>query len=109
MEFICSRFPTGFYGRGIYSTRFSRYADCYSANEGQSRYSSLKVIIICQVAVGNIQRLTRFEFDRTGPDPGYHSTEGDEVGMTGEESAQTVVFRDDAIIPVGIAVYRGGV
>ncbi|KAK3994868.1 hypothetical protein QBC44DRAFT_390528 [Cladorrhinum sp. PSN332] len=101
MERACSYRSLGSYGQGIYSSRFSR--------QSFASPSTLKAIIICQVIVGNVQTLTQQQYDPTDPDLGYHSAAGGDVEYAHRKEPETVVNRDDATIPLGIALYKEGV
>ncbi|KAK4466572.1 hypothetical protein QBC42DRAFT_326237 [Cladorrhinum samala] len=100
--FLAARIRTGSFlkfGHGFYTAKNSWLADGYVSPHGGGTHRAL---IVCKVAIGNVQHLRpgSSEHSRRSPDRGYDSVCG--LRKSGSE---TVVYREDAIIPVGVVVY----
>ena len=92
------------FGHGIYTTSTSSKADHYVMN---SRIHSHKhIMLLCLVFVGESEKLYGPDYTKTAPSPGYESVT---AATTAENGAvlydETVVYREDAIVPVGLIVY----
>ncbi|KAJ0135511.1 Uncharacterized protein HZ326_21478 [Fusarium oxysporum f. sp. albedinis] len=95
----------GMFGRGIYTSQVSSKADDYavSINPG----SWLHAIFLCQVASNRPHRMRSTCPYRTAPDTGYDSVEAVLFRDRGIVNyPETVVHRDDAIIPVAVIMYE---
>lgn len=62
-----------------------------------------RALIVCKVATGNTQQLRSWhgQQGKTKPDQGYDSI----CGLGGDVYHETVVYREDAIIPVGVVIF----
>ncbi|KAF4432135.1 hypothetical protein F53441_13854 [Fusarium austroafricanum] len=68
--------------------------------------SKVKVILICSVVTGRVQYLRNSCSNRLAPDPGFDSVEGVLIADGGLVNyPEMVVYRDDAIVPMGLIVY----
>ncbi|KAF4439425.1 hypothetical protein FACUT_4180 [Fusarium acutatum] len=69
--------------------------------------SRLRAMFLCQVISERPQKMILAGKQRTAPDPGYDSVEGLVVAEGGILSEpETVVYRDDAIVPVAVIMYE---
>ncbi|KAF5541078.1 hypothetical protein FMEXI_8099 [Fusarium mexicanum] len=69
--------------------------------------SQLHAMFICQVISERPQYMMVASQKRTAPDPGYDSVEGLAMGEGGIlTERETVVYRDDAIVPVAVIMYE---
>ncbi|KAM0292356.1 hypothetical protein ACHAPQ_008229 [Fusarium lateritium] len=64
-------------------------------------------IVVCLVISAHPQYLRHPCYDRIVPNPGYDSVEAVLVREGGQvQYPETVVYRDDAIVPVGVIFYE---
>ncbi|VTO92050.1 unnamed protein product [Fusarium graminearum] len=81
-----------------------READMFSQTRATG--CGLKAMLLCKYVPGRVQRLRIGNPFRTRPCRGYDSVEAvlmKDGGMTNHHEA--VVYRDDAIVPVGVITY----
>ncbi|CAK7198666.1 hypothetical protein SEUCBS139899_001330 [Sporothrix eucalyptigena] len=96
--------PRGMFGPGIYSTPNSSKADSYAKNH--RIHSHQHAIIVCTVVKGERERLFQADSTRTAPTPGFDSVEGVVRNLGGALNySETVVYREDAIIPRAVIIY----
>ncbi|KAF4464473.1 hypothetical protein FALBO_8686 [Fusarium albosuccineum] len=89
---------------GIYTTIASSKADAFSHNHHVR--SNLHAVIVCRVAGRHAQYLKHACERRTAPDPGYDLVKALTVREGGDVlNPETVVYREDAIIPVAVILY----
>lgn len=63
-------------------------------------------MLVCRVANNKPQYLTKAEYHRYCPDPGYDCVEGVAIANGGSvRFPETVVYSDDAIVPVALIIY----
>ncbi|KAK3937940.1 hypothetical protein QBC46DRAFT_344047 [Diplogelasinospora grovesii] len=90
--------------RGIYSTTASSKADIYAKN--YHLHSHKHVMIICRVIANRPQLLGSADHERRGPDGGFNYVEAVPQSYGGDvKYPETIVYRDDDIIPVGLIIY----
>ncbi|KAK4224198.1 hypothetical protein QBC38DRAFT_458564 [Podospora fimiseda] len=99
-EWIGKRDESDF-GPGFYSAESSVLSHEYAK---RAQRDGNFVILVCKVATGHIQVLRQLQRSRTCPDKGYHSVCGQLPES--DEERETVVYREDAIVPVGVVVYN---
>ncbi|KAM7217594.1 hypothetical protein V8F06_006978 [Rhypophila decipiens] len=96
--------PGGMFGPGIYTTDISSKADIYAKNHHLR--SSKHAMLVCRVANNKPQYLTKAEYHRFAPDPGYDCVEAVTLANGGSvRFPETVVYSDDAIVPVALIIY----
>ncbi|KAF5707757.1 hypothetical protein FMUND_10975 [Fusarium mundagurra] len=94
----------GVFGPGIYSTPNSSKADVYAKNHYVS--SNLHAMLICYVVATKPQRKLLADHSITRPSSGYNCIEGVTIDNGGSlQYPEFVVYREDAIIPVGLIMY----
>ncbi|KAF5675565.1 hypothetical protein FDENT_9700 [Fusarium denticulatum] len=94
----------GMFGPGIYSTPNSSKADVYAKNHHVS--SNLHAMLICYVVATKPQRKLLADQDITRPSRGFNCVEGVTIDNGGSlQYPEFVVYREDAIIPVGLIMY----
>jgi len=96
-----SNFAFRRFGSGIYTSACSSKSDDYTTNN--SWRSSLRILILNRVVVGNTLKLRTNTQNLTEPPLGYHSITGEPgVHLNYEE---TVIYDNDAIRPAFLIVY----
>ncbi|KAI1326717.1 hypothetical protein F5Y16DRAFT_373816 [Xylariaceae sp. FL0255] len=96
--------PSSMFGSGIYSTPCSSKADIYAKNH--RIFSRRHAVLICRVACNNPQSMTSADQTLKSPAYGYDSVRGLTVAEGGTLNyPEYVVYRDDAIIPIGVVFY----
>ncbi|KAF4503063.1 hypothetical protein FAGAP_706 [Fusarium agapanthi] len=94
----------GMFGPGIYSTPNSSKADVYVKNHYVS--SNLHAMLICYVVASKPQRMWLADHSITRPSRGFNCVEGVTIDNGGSlQYPEFVVYREDAIIPVGLIMY----
>ncbi|KAH7174203.1 uncharacterized protein B0J16DRAFT_180513 [Fusarium flagelliforme] len=94
----------GMFGAGIYSTPTSSKADIYAKNH--HLFSRTHAVLICHVVAKNPERRMAADNTITAPKPGYDCIEGvTQANGGGLLYPEFVVYREDAIIPVGLILY----
>ncbi|KAH6893537.1 hypothetical protein B0T10DRAFT_604727 [Thelonectria olida] len=94
----------GMFGAGIYSTPTSSKADSYARN--YHLRSSLHAVLICEVVCDRPQYVRNAQPGRTRPDRGYNCVKALTTSQGGMVNfPETIVYRRDAIIPVGVVIY----
>ncbi|SCO76932.1 uncharacterized protein FRV6_01144 [Fusarium oxysporum] len=94
----------GMFGPGIYSTPNSSKADVYVKNHYVS--SNLHAMLICYVVASKPQRKLLADHDITRPSRGFNCIEGVTINNGGSlQYPEFVVYREDAIVPVGLIMY----
>ncbi|KAH7265972.1 hypothetical protein B0J15DRAFT_545992 [Fusarium solani] len=92
------------FGNGVYTTTVSSKADLFAEN--QDIHSQLHAVFICRIVSNRPQYLRRPDNVRTRPDRGYDSVEAVLTHNGGTvRYPETIVYREDAIIPVGVILY----
>ncbi|KJA16181.1 hypothetical protein HYPSUDRAFT_193448 [Hypholoma sublateritium FD-334 SS-4] len=89
------------FGTGIYTSTCSSKADDYTLNGDES--SSLRVLLVNRVVVGNPHKRQHNATELTEPPSGYHSVIGKPGGDLNYE--ETVIYNNDAIRPAFLIVY----
>ncbi|KIL84062.1 hypothetical protein FAVG1_12759 [Fusarium avenaceum] len=94
----------GMFGPGIYSTPCSSKADIYAKNHHVS--SRLHAMLICHVVASKPDRKYASDHSITQPGAGYNCVEGVTITDGGALMyPEYIVYREDAIIPVGLVIY----
>ncbi|KAI8669625.1 PARP catalytic domain-containing protein [Fusarium keratoplasticum] len=92
------------FGNGVYTTTVSSKADLFAEN--QDIHSRLHAVFICRIVSNRPQYLRRPDNFRTRPDRGYDSVEAVLTHNGGTvRYPETIVYREDAVIPVGVILY----
>ncbi|KAI8946347.1 hypothetical protein F4801DRAFT_583502 [Xylaria longipes] len=96
--------PLCMFGTGIYTTPSSSKADNYAKN--YRLLSRRHAVLICRVISNRPQDLRVADHSLTSPAPGYDSVRGLTVADGGSLNyPEVVVYRNDAIVPVGVIFY----
>ncbi|KAI1162727.1 hypothetical protein F5B18DRAFT_622667 [Nemania serpens] len=92
------------FGAGIYTTPSSSKADIYARNH--HLLSSRHAMLICRVVSNSPQQLAAADPSLAAPGVGYDSVKGLTVVEGGTLNyPEVVVYRNDAIVPVGVIFY----
>ncbi|KAF5003818.1 hypothetical protein FDECE_9655 [Fusarium decemcellulare] len=105
MEDLCSHDDCGLCGILRHSFKLPKTeADAFSHNHHVR--SNFHAVIVCRVAGRYVQYLKHACERRTAPDPGYDLVKALTVREGGDVlNPETVVYREDAIIPVAVILY----
>ncbi|RGP74762.1 amidase [Fusarium sporotrichioides] len=96
----------GWFGAGIYSSNISSKADKFSHDPLGNYHTGLHAVIVCRVIVGRVQWTKKKLFGLKRPKPGFHSVQAVTKKRGGPVFfPETVVFRDEAILPVAVITY----
>ncbi|KAI1313247.1 hypothetical protein F5Y03DRAFT_338523 [Xylaria venustula] len=96
--------PGSMFGAGIYTTPSSSKADIYAKNH--RLLSRRHAILICRVVSNRPQNLRVADHTLRSPAPGYDSVRGLTLAEGGSLNyPEVVVYRNDAIVPVGVVFY----
>ncbi|KAF5017671.1 hypothetical protein F66182_10386 [Fusarium sp. NRRL 66182] len=94
----------GMFGAGIYSTPTSSKADVYAKNHYIN--SNLHAVLICYVIANSPEHKYEADSDITHPSRGFDCIQGMTEDQGGDlKYPEFVVYREDAIIPVGLVMY----
>ncbi|KAK0737431.1 hypothetical protein B0T21DRAFT_164297 [Apiosordaria backusii] len=93
----------GMFGKGIYTTRASS-TNIYT---NSNTLSENRAILICRVVANRPERLSKADNEKNGVRAGFNSVEGlTKSDGGGLNYPETVVYWNNAIVPVGLVVYR---
>ncbi|KAK0714138.1 hypothetical protein B0T26DRAFT_874084 [Lasiosphaeria miniovina] len=96
--------PGSMFGPGIYTTEVSSKADIYVRNHHVR--SNMHAMLLCRVAYNRPQLVSVADHSRICPDAGYDCVEAVRLVDGGSvDYPETVVYRDDAIVPVALIMY----
>lgn len=91
------------FGRGIYTTSSSSKASQYAGNHYQNcRHHAM---LVCNVVTGNKEPLYKASHGHAAPSFGYDSVQGMTKPSGSLEYPETVVYREDAILPVFVVMF----
>ncbi|CAF3430576.1 unnamed protein product [Fusarium graminearum] len=97
----------GWFGAGIYSSNIASKADKFSHDPDGKYHTGLHAVIVCRVIVGRVQWTKKKLVGVSGPKPGFHSIQAVTKKRGGPVYfPETVVFRDEAILPVAVITYN---
>ncbi|EPS93941.1 hypothetical protein FOMPIDRAFT_93895 [Fomitopsis schrenkii] len=99
------------FGRGIYTTSTSSKANDYASERGGS---GLKAMLLSEVILGRVSRMTRGDSTLTEPPTGYDSVVGEPGGYhpaAGEPEGElnydeVIVYKNEAIRPLFLVIYK---
>jgi len=92
----------GRFGKGHYFTSVS--SKTHSYNDNPNDKDNLRMIIMCNVVVGNGKKVFQDDLHRTAPPAGFHSVLG-EVGGGNLNYDELCIYDDDAILPTFLIMY----
>jgi len=92
------------FGKGAYTSSASSKANIYASNSG--RAGPYKAMIFAYVARGRSRFLARPKPRLRKAPKGYQSVVG-KLGPRGKKYEELIVYRDDAILPGYLVVYKG--
>ncbi|KAH7196521.1 uncharacterized protein B0J16DRAFT_376985 [Fusarium flagelliforme] len=96
----------GLFGKGIYASECSLKANSFSYNiNGQN---DLHMILLVKFVPRRVQHMRQPCQFRTAPDPGFDSVEAVLRPAGSVFLPESVVYREDAIVPVGAITYCRG-
>ncbi|KAM0401224.1 hypothetical protein ACHAQC_001905 [Fusarium culmorum] len=82
-------------------------ADKFSHDPDGKYHTGLHAVIVCRVIVGRVQWTKKKLVGVSGPKPGFHSIQAVTKKRGGPVYfPETVVFRDEAILPVAVITYN---